>query len=174
MFIGARLTFTLDQPYTAQLLAQVPAFALSRDDAQGGILVFRYDGRVFTDPCDPSAGTQDVAATPEALMEWLKGHPDFTLTEPTATTLGGASGLMVEMTAHKAEPCADPAIAGRIYLFAVPGVGDIHYEDPGIDRIYALTVGDDLLIVDNGGFADAEAFIKSAQPVIDSIVFTPR
>lgn len=170
------LTLTVDQEWVAEELPDVGGIALYPivDESRSDISAFRFTGNVFPDPCDIET-TEAVDATPEAMIEWLSAHPELEVSEPEEATLGEATGLRVEVTATKGGTCpADqPIPPDWILLWELPAVGDFHFNDGEGAVVYALQLGEDLLIVLAESVLDPDGFLPVAQPVIDSMRFTP-
>lgn len=168
------LTLTVDQEWQAEELPEADLIALfPTDDSRSDIAAFRFTGEVFPNPCDIET-TEQIEATPDAMMAWLAAHPELEVGEPEETTLGDGAGLRVEITAAKDELC--PAGQGPppdwILLWVLPAVRDFHFNDGQRAIVYALTVGDELVIVLAESVDDPDAFLPIAQPVVDSVRFT--
>jgi hypothetical protein len=107
------------------------------------------------------------------MIEWLTAHPDLQVGEPEEATLGDATGLRVEITAVKEQLCPEnqPVPPDWILLWELPAVGDFHFNDGEGAIVYALQVGEELVIVVAESVDDPEAFLPVAQAVIDSMEF---
>ncbi len=104
-------------------------------------------GVVFSDPCDDQT-TESLERSPQAMVDWLAQHPAVEMTEPEPVTLGDATGLRVELTTTKDEPC-EPAtgITEEILLWP-QGPGGVFLTVDGTTAIfYVVTIGGQLIVV---------------------------
>jgi hypothetical protein len=91
-----------DWPSTFTL---TPSSSYAHEDASGPPDGVRHEIHLFT---EPAANVQDAACdnkpdpavgrTPAALMTWLTRQPSLTATTPIPITIGGQSGLTVELS----------------------------------------------------------------------------
>ncbi len=88
----------VENPELSDALSIVLAGTLDKTEPSG--LGFFSPNQVV-DPKDPSEIT--VLAAPESVegwVEWLRKHPDLDTEEPVPVTVGGISGMRVDMTAE--------------------------------------------------------------------------
>lgn len=168
------LTLAVTEEWEAEALPEAGAIALyPPDGSRSDIAAFRFTGEVFSDPCDIEAEPETVDQTPEAMIEWLSAHPELEVGEPEAVTLGEGTGLRVEITAAKEADCPpnQPVPPDWILLWVLPAVGDFHFNDGQEAFAYALTVGEELVIVVAESVDTPDTFLPMAQAVVDSMVF---
>jgi hypothetical protein len=125
---------------------------------------------------------EDVAATPEAFVEWFVDSSDFTMIEqPTAASIAGVTGTMFTLQVSETAAFGDPGCpwnprCGDIFtdpahwgpnVFSIGGeeaarmfVASIPY--PGVDHLLAIS-----WITPSA--ADLPAFIDETQSIVDSI-----
>ena len=111
---------TIDVPagwFQWQPAADIEAVLVdNRTDDSGGSgwgLTFATVDRVSKDPCDPAKGTLDPAktSTVDGLVSAMSGWPGFKATAPTAITVAGKPGQLIELTSTRTSAtCAAPVL----------------------------------------------------------------
>jgi len=138
-----------------------------------GQLIFTSPSHVF-DPSSPSEPTKISA--PENAKEWLswfQRHPNLETSKPVPVSVGGASGMQIDVTAStpenyprkvcSGEPCVPlyPTNGAPIGVF--PDVG-------GKDRYVIVDVGGQTVIINVTAPAGKfDAFSPKAQKVLDTV-----
>ncbi|MEO6207356.1 MAG: hypothetical protein ABIP77_05330 [Candidatus Limnocylindrales bacterium] len=161
-------------------------FRLGRPDRPGSDLLLWKDIRaVVSNHRSAREGTlvEEVAGTPEAIVEWLATNPDFTVREqPKPTTIAGLRGTVLAVgvsdTADFGEPdcpsnprCADFFTDPAHWGPNVYGIGG----GDGTLRLFVTTLqyldGEHLFVVGWQGdtAADMRAFADLTQPILDTI-----
>jgi len=126
-------------------------------------------GDVFSDPCDDQT-TQSLERTPQAMVDWLAGHPSVEMSEPEPVTLGEAVGLRVELTTTKAEPCAASTGITEEILLWPQGPGGVFLTVDGTTAIfYVVTIGEQLVVVSAETIGEVEPWRALVEPVLESI-----
>ena len=121
-------------------------------DGSGWGPMFGGISELRRDPCDPGAGefADDEIDTPEEVAAAMATWPGFTVTEPLATTLAGAPGVQVDVTATgDLGSCVTPTTWSTdigMWIDAYPMADvDAAARQPATFRI--LDVGGELLVV---------------------------
>jgi hypothetical protein len=142
--LGPRLSFEVGDSWRLVTPVAGPIVVLERVDVPDGVLtITRFDGDVFTDPCDPSSLTW-VEPSAERLMEIIAGEPRLSAGEPLAVDVGGLPALDLEVSTPPLEDCR----LHYLLLWALPFDGGEFVQVPGQQaRIIALDVGPDVLVV---------------------------
>lgn len=165
---GATVTFELsDDAWRA--LEDLPGvgFALLREfGALTSLSVVAFDGEVFPDPCDPST-TTTIDETPDAFMAWLATVEGVDTGAPSETTIGGAPGLVMDLTTSLPTECTEPP---WIFLWVLPTVGDFHFTDGETVRIWAVDASGETVVL--AAEADAEADTDAFLVEVDEILAT--
>ena len=165
--LGGEVTFLANHPWDGGLFG--PSFEINGEPADASL--FQPDGhlRVLADPLPIAAGCQEgpAPANAEALAQSILSDPDFETTVPSATTVGGAPALQVEVvTAAGALVCdgwprfavtssiLEPGNRMRLYLVDLPG---------GSARILSIAI-----VASEERF---ESVVEAAAPILDSFEF---
>jgi hypothetical protein len=72
-------------------------------------------------PCVERAASPTITS-PQAYVDWLRAQPQLATTDPTSVTVGGLTGLQVDVSLVADQACSDPAIADAFAL-VVLGTG---------------------------------------------------
>lgn len=170
---GATITLTLQSTWDADVHPGDEYLNLyHQGDVPAIIGIATFSGEVFTDPCDDQT-TSEIDRTPQGLIDWLGQHPAIEIGEPEEATLGEATGLRVELTATKGEPCpAAGAVAPDvILLWPLSDVSVFLLADSTTAILYALELDEKLMIVTAETIFDPVEWRPVVQPVLDSILF---
>ena len=130
-------------------------------------------------PCVEQAAAPTVT-TPQVYVDWLRAQPQLATTEPSTVTIGGLTGLQVDVSLVEDQACSDPAIA-EAYGLVILGIGPsqlTHGVVPNYPlRLDLLADGQGVLAVEladapNGGsrFPD---WWTAAEPLLGTFHFTP-
>ncbi|HEY8057395.1 MAG TPA: hypothetical protein VID94_01520 [Acidimicrobiales bacterium] len=120
-----------------------------------------------------------VASTPQAMVDWLGTQAAIEVSAPTPVTIGGLSGLQVDLAFDDARAEAGCTDDLGSYALAIVGTGRsslAHGVSPGYAlRLAFLTNGDAVMAVEladapDGG-SDYEDFWGTAADVVDSFRF---
>jgi hypothetical protein len=128
-------------------------------------------------PCNLNQGAGGIGQTPQELADWLTTLPGLVVSAPTEVSIGGLSGIMVDLSM-----AADwtPTCDSGIYTFSLssPEGGDwsdrLRIAGTGKQRYILLDRGDgSSLVIDiEAPAAGWDAFLTEVQPVIDGLEFT--
>lgn len=168
------ITLTLESEWDAEVRPDAGYVNLYHQGDVPAIIGFAtMPDEVFTDPCDDRT-TEPIGQSSAEVVEWLYRHPAMETGEPEHVTLAGATGLRIEITASKAEPC--PAASGVqpdiILLWPLSEPGSAFVLVDGTTAIfYALHVGDELVVVSAETIFDPEEWRPVVQQVLDSMEF---
>ncbi|MGH2463691.1 MAG: hypothetical protein ACRDFZ_08745 [Candidatus Limnocylindria bacterium] len=179
---GAHIEFTLDEHDWSGLAdIQDVGFGLFLADVGGhAISVVKFAGEIFTDACSPEA-TSTIGSTPADFMAFLAGRTGVSgggATDPsvfaTQVEVGGRPALQVDLTTEVDSTC-EATGGGRIWLWALPVVGDFHFNDQETARVIAVDGGSATVIIVIEAFPDAdyEHLLDHATEVIESMTITP-
>ncbi len=72
-------------------------------------------------PCSENRGAAGVGRTPAALAAWLRTIPGLSVSTPVPATIGGLSGVVVDLAVA---PGATPQCGPGLYTFALSGSDD--------------------------------------------------
>jgi hypothetical protein len=147
-------------------------------------IFFFRDVRVLTPGCNPEL---DEAVGHEAadIAAWITANPNLTATTPEPVTVGGLTGVLIDLSASDAytTDCGDdrggvyPSGLPIVPLFAGAGSGDLTWFVGGTERmrLYVLDMpgGGNLVISIDAIAGDFETLLEISQPVMDSIRFDP-
>jgi hypothetical protein len=144
---------------------------------------------VWTDPCDPEAGTinSSVTESADALADAFGSWPDFPVVSVEDVSLGGYSGKRVEMTHAEGIDCEATFFRTPTGYRFGPEFPSI---DPVVNQFTFLDVDGSVLVIwttdfpattmfEEGGGASPDARAHADEQVelheiLDSIVITPR
>jgi hypothetical protein len=131
--------------------------------------------------CDvDEAVDRSVASTPQAMVDWLHTQPAIQVSTANEVTIGGLSGLQVDISLDDAN--VDAACHDDLGSFALAFVGTgqsslLHGVSPDYAlRLAFLTSGDEVLAIEladapNGG-SDLADWWNGAAEVVDSLNFS--
>ena len=170
-----RVTFGVDRIGWYALGDHVDAAGLALDDPSSppGLHPVAHIGFgsvqvVYSDPCT-LAETLVLDPTPHALIEWLQGHELLTTSRPRPVSIGGYSGLEVEVTLS-ASGCGG---ATRVDLFPV---AETRFQFAAEDRLRVIAVGVPTrtlsILIQLASEADEDVASRVEQ-LIDSIQIDP-
>lgn len=173
---GAHIEFTLDDHDWSGLVdIQDVGFALFLADVGGGhgVSVVSYSGEIFTDACSSEA-TSTIGATPADFMTFLAARTGVTASDPVEVEVGGRPALQVDLTTEIDAAC-EATGGGRIWLWALPVVGDFHFNDAETARVIAVDGGSATVIIVIEAFPDADYdhLLDHAMEVVESMVIEP-
>jgi hypothetical protein len=124
---------------------------------------------VPTDPCD-GVGKVSGATSADEVLGDLRARKDLTISDAAVASIGGLSGLRVELQVADPDPCVD-----RYIIFAEPDGSGLYAQGP----LYRLS----LWILDSatgpmwvaiGHFPGTSAEdVAEAQAIVDSVKFAP-
>ncbi len=164
---GVAFTFTVDETWPdAGELEEVGLYLAQADGS--GLSMTTFPGQVFTDPCGPEP-VEDREVSARSLIDFLATHPALTvLAEPTAVELGGVTGWQVDLGAALPASCTE---GPRIWLWALPIVGDFHFVDGERARVVALDVGDRVAVIVAEALpgADPDTLLADAARIIGTL-----
>jgi hypothetical protein len=173
---GAHIEFTLDDHDWSGLAdIQDVGFGLFLADVGGNhaISVAPYSGEIFTDACSSEA-TSTIGATPADYMTFLAARTGVTASDPVEVAVGGRPALQVDLTTEVDAAC-EATGGGRIWLWALPVVGDFHFNDGETARVIAVDGGSATVIIVIEAFADADYdhLLDHAMEVVETMVIAP-
>lgn len=163
--LGGEVTFLADHPWDGGLFG--PSFEINGEPADASL--FHAEGylRVLADPLPITADCQEgpASANAEALAQSILSNDDFEATTPSATTVGDAPALQMDVvTTAGALVCdgwprfavtiLEPGSRMRLYLVDLPG---------GSARILAIAI-----VASEDRF---ESVVETATPILDSFEF---
>jgi len=159
-------------------------FTLHPAGPETDAIFFFRDVGVLTATCNPRI---DEAIGNEAvdIAEWIMANPNLTATTPEPVTVGGLTGVLIDLSASGVYTTQCGNDPGGVYptelpivpLFAGAGSGDLTWFVGGNERLrlYLLDMpgGGNLVISIDAIAGDFDALVEISQPVIDSIRFDP-
>jgi len=126
---------------------------------------------VPSDPCDGVGKVSDAESAADVVAA-LEAREDLTVSSPIPSTLGGFSGLQIDV-----EFPADLSACGTDYyiIFAEPDGSGFHAQGPSnLMRVWVLDVdGRPVVFFVESFAATPAADVAAGQQVIDSIIITP-
>jgi hypothetical protein len=171
-----RLQFRVDAGWYA-LLNFVDGFALGRTDAsvEEELDVGRVQV-VYDTPC-LTGKTRTIGPSAREFFDFLGKNHFLHVGNPQAIVIGGKTGLSVDVTLVKTPPAAtcpdEPEqLLNRVWLFEI-GETSFWFRAGQRVRITSVDAGDGpaVTFVYGGDIKEADAFIASAQRVIESLTF---
>jgi hypothetical protein len=129
--------------------------------------------------CPPNAVDTKVGRTPAALATWLGSLPGLATTAPQPVTIGGLTGLTLDVSVDPAWKRTCPSSGGlpAVELFADVNVGvehDVAVQGTTPIRFLLLDLGDGrslIVLVSAKDKATYDAFLPEAMSVIDTFEF---
>jgi hypothetical protein len=153
--------------------AEIPDQVFIWTGPKGGQLLFTNPSHVY-DPRNPSEPKELAAPeNAEEWVSWFQRHPNLETSKPLPVSVGGASGIRVDVTASSTPEDYPRKICGRqpcVPLYPLSdGSGLISYED-WKDRFIIVDVGGETVLIDvaatQGKF---DTFSPKPQEVLDSV-----
>jgi uncharacterized protein YjbI with pentapeptide repeats len=140
----------------------------------GGCLIFRASPQHVFDPSNPNE-REEVPAPENAdeWVSWFQKHPNLDTSEPVRVSVGGASGVRVDVAATSA-----PENYPRDYCGAQPCVPlfpeNVSYSERK-SRYVIVDVGGEPVVIDIDAPADKfDEFLPKAQKVLDTVEWRER
>jgi hypothetical protein len=138
----------------------------------GMAIRFYTAANLFLNPLAPDEGVLDPAVGPSVddLVTAMVDHPDWTTTDPTAVSIDGYAGQVVEVTLPAGASEATP-----FYLFGdETGGQEWGWAAGQVFDIYVIDVGGERLVIDAFHYPGTSAEDLAAQrSVIDSVQIAP-
>jgi hypothetical protein len=173
---GARVEFTLDDHDWSGLEdTEGDGFGLYLADVgQHAISVVSFSGEVFSNACDPEAGTLQLEATPAAFMNMLTSRPGVEAGPVTEVEVGGQPALQVDLTTIVEGDCETTG-RNRIWLWTLPVHGDFHFNHEETARVIAVNAGSATVILVNEAFPDVEYdhLLEHFTELVETMTITP-
>jgi len=144
------------------------AYRLSPDPPLGHGFVFDVPDRVYTDPCDSTAGFTDLDGTVEDFVSAMRAQPLGSSSEPVSVTIDGYSGQYVDLIRNQAgASCGTynrwPSSKGSRQAL----VGE-H------DQLWVLDVDGVLLVIDVFSFQETTAeMLANVRQLVESVDIEP-
>lgn len=174
---GALVEFTLDEhDWFGQEDTPGDGFSLFLADVEeGAISVVSFSGEIFTNSCDPEAGTLLLEDSPAAFMNMLTTRSGITATTPVGVEVGGQPALQTDLTTSIAADCAATA-NGRLWLWTLPVHGDFHFNDGEQARVIAVNVEGTSVILVVEALPEIEEYdhlLEHFTEVIETMTISP-
>ncbi len=155
-------------------------FALGRPSVSDVAAIQLFSNAVPSDQvvsCDVNQGAPGVGRTPNAMAAWLQTLPGFAVSSPTPSSVGGLSGIMVDLSRV---PGSVPRCPDGPYTLTVFGTDDGGWSSRlrlmGTDRARYILLdrgdGSALVVAVEAPGAEWDAFVADSMPIIDSFEFT--
>jgi hypothetical protein len=170
---AASLSFALVESWFAFLAPD--GFGLNSVDLPGAFYAFEVHPDVYTGACGATPG--QIAVSPQAFADFLTTHPNISVVSaPQDVTLGGASGLVFEVTGTGTAAC--PAGFARLFTSEPPAglppdAADFIIVDGERIRFWALDVAGQTVFVAVDAFEGAvfDELLGDAQSILNSMAF---
>jgi hypothetical protein len=140
---------------------------------QGGQLLFTNPSDVF-DASNPSE--QKKLPAPENAEEWvswLQSHPNLKTSKPVSVSVGGASGMRIDVTTSSTPKNYPKKFCGEqpcVPLYPLSHDSGILGYEGSKDRFVIVDVGGQTVIIDVAAGTDKfEEFLPKAQEVLDTV-----
>jgi hypothetical protein len=175
---AGRLAYTVPAGWSRTGTAEA-AFTLARpsvsDHAALRLLATAFPSA--QDDCSVNRGADGVGATPAAFAAWLKALPGLVVSTPTAITVGGLDGVMVDLSIGPGREA--PCDAGY-YTFSFGGPEEGGWSDrlllKGSDRARYILLdrgGGSTLVIDiEAPDPEWDAFSADAMRIVEGLEFT--
>jgi hypothetical protein len=130
--------------------------------------------------CPENTGDPAVGRTPSALASWLQTRPGLTVTKPHAVTVGGLSGVSLDVSVAPGwtRTCpGDSRPAVEIFADTDGNEHDVHVLGDTPMRIFLLDLGDGrslVLFINARDKATYDSLLPEAMSIIGSFQFTRR
>jgi hypothetical protein len=148
---------------------------LSIEGPEGGELIFTNPRHVY-DPSDPSE-PKEVPA-PENADEWpswFQSHPSLVTSKPLPVSVGGASGMRIDVTTSSTPKNYPQEVCGEqpcIPLYPSGKTPILSYEEFKY-RFVIVDVGGEPVLIDVAAPTDKfDEFLPKAQKVLDTVEWT--
>jgi hypothetical protein len=161
----APLTFTTHEPWLGRLFPD--GFGLEAPDVPAALYVMTFDGSVFDLPCGEMPATTGPSV--DAFADWIGEHPSLDASSPEPVTVGGATGVAIDVTATLPAGCSD----GTLTVFGNP-LDPFFLVDGERVRFVAVDVLGTTVVFIIDVFDPAvpfDPFLARAQSVLDSMAF---
>ena len=161
---GANITFNLPDGWLGREL--LAGFQLLTADQRGAILVTRFRGFVWSDPC-VGRRPQAIETEPERLVSWLDEHDHLGVTAARPVTLADRPALQIDLTALVPPDCP----VGRfLMLWEVPGAGTLCLAENEKARVVVFSTDDrTIAVVIRGVEADFDSFLARSEAVLQTV-----
>jgi hypothetical protein len=176
---AGRLTYTVSAGWVG-IGMHAGLFALGRPSVSDRAAIRVISNAYPSDQevsCSVNQGAAGVGRTPAAMAAWLTTLPGLVVSTPTQATVGGLSGIVVDLSVA---PGWTTTCDAGLYTFSYGGSDDAGWSNrlalQGTDlaRYFLLDPGDGstLVVAIEAQEADWNAFIADAMPVVQSFEFT--
>lgn len=173
---GARVEFTLDEhDWFGQEDTPGDGFSLFLADVdEGAISVVSFNGEIFTNSCDPEAGTLQLEDSPAAFMNMLTSRSGIAATTPVEIEVGGQPAIQTDLTVALDADCTATG-NGRAYLWTLPVHGDFHFDDTEQARVIAVHTDSAtvILVVEAFPSVDWDHLLEHFTEVIETMTISP-
>ena len=161
---GPNITFSLPDGWLGREL--LAGFQLLTADRRGAILVTRFQGFVWSDPC-VGRRPQAIETEPERLVSWLDEHDHLAVTAARPVTIADRPAMQIDLTALVPPDCP----VGRfLILWDVPGEGALVLAEDERARVIAFSTGDrTIAVVIRGVGADFDSFLARSEAVLETV-----
>ena len=139
----------------------------------GGTLSFTNPSDVF-DPSNPSELKELPAPeNAEEWVSWLQSHPNLDTSKPVRASMGGASGMRIDVTASSTPQNYPRKFCGKqpcVPLYPLSDDGGILSSEEWKDRFVIVDVGGQTVLIDVAAPEDKfEEFLPKAQEVLETV-----
>ena len=161
---GPNITFNIPDGWLGREL--LAGFQLLAADQPGAILVTRFHGFVWSDPC-VGRRPQVIETEPERLVSWLDEHDHLGVTAARQVTIAERAALQIDVTALVPPGCP----VGRfLVLWDVPGEGALCLGENEKARVIVFSTGDrTIAIVIRGVGPDFDSFLARSEAVLETV-----
>ena len=171
--LGPTLTFTIGEGTTGGEDTPNSGFGLSfaAVGRHGAMTITQFPGTIFSDECSYKT-TQTIGTSPAEFIGFLSAVKGITAEAPVNVTIGGRPAIRLDLSTKS--PCINP---DRMWLWLTGGLGDFHFNDAELARVYAIDGGGVTIVVVSEAFplqhADYEALLTASEAVLASMTITP-
>lgn len=141
-------------------------------DAGFGQVLYRAPTRVFVDPCDVDRPSRPLGPTVDDLAEALAEQRRTTTTPPVPVTLGGYSGLYLELSSSDGVNFEACGPEGEMLIFEAGTGGGRVFDGPATERYWILDVKGRRVVVSAFTTKGADSpFVESVTDVAEAVAF---
>jgi hypothetical protein len=145
---GARIAFTLGE-HDWSGIGEIPGVGfglLLADLPDAAISALAFGGEVFTDACDPTAGTSTIGTTPTEFVAMLAERTGVSADPALEVEVGGRPGIQVDLLTDLDEDCAATG-DNQVSVWPLPPAGPFDLYDEERARMIAVDGGSATVIL---------------------------
>ncbi len=170
--------WTNDEDLPGNFIVFPPSASRDQIDAGSADYVGVYDGIAVADAECFERRQSGVEANPDGMATWFVEHEGLDVTEPTAVTVGGLEGVVVDLriTESYTEGCPYEGYEGvpMVPMFIGAGLAEVHHVALGqnVTRLYLLEGQNGRVVAIEVSDVPGGAELEELDDVVDEFVFS--